>query len=492
MGNFVDIWVWLTTAAITLVGAMLTFRYKYIQTTFIFLTIFFAGALLVLHQQKNDDIKLSALPKIPQNLNNHKHQENSGKYIYKAVVMSEPVVRGKTVSCDLFITTGGMTGQKVKGHILRDTVNHNYKRLHVGDGILAVSVMRSPRNYYQSNFEYETYLKIHGFTATTFIYWNNWKKVEVSLSHLPVFVRFQIASLKFRQQLINKYRKEGIGENELAVLAALTLGDKSLLTKELRNDYSVSGSAHVLAMSGLHLSIIYFLLTFLFWGNRRRLLTQALAVITIWGFVLLAGMSASLMRSGLMLTIYALVTILNRNRASLNALSLAAIVLIIQNPRCIHDVGFQLSFMAVFFILMMLPSVEKWVSNEFLLRHRVIKAIWGMVTVTLVAQLGVLPLVIYYFGRIPCYFLLSSFIVIPCVTVILYGAVAFFVLPPLQSAIAAGLNILIGWLNSALQWIASLPGASIEGIEMNWAQVILMYLLIGVVSALIKKVALMK
>ena len=376
----------------------------------------------------------------------------------------------------------------MKAYIIRDDATQNYKRLHVGDGIIASSEMEQPRNFNASNFDYSQYLNVHGFKAITFVHSNRWRKAKVDLSGLSYLQRTRIAALKFRKLLINEYQKEGIAEKELAVMAALTLGDKSMLDNKLRNDYSISGAAHVLAMSGLHLSVIFALLSPLVVGGRNRRWAWLIVIVTIWGFVFLAGMATSLVRSALMLTAFAFASSLNRGQVSLNALSLAAIVLMICQPSCIHDVGFQMSFMAVLFLLTMLPSVVRWSNNAHTGIQRLIRRICNLAAVPIVAQLGVLPLVIYYFGRIPCYFLLANIIVIPCVTLILYGAMAFFLLFPLRHWIAAALSALVGGMNGCLQFVASLPGASIEGIHINGLQVVLLYALIFLVYVLMRKV----
>ncbi|MBQ6203870.1 MAG: ComEC/Rec2 family competence protein [Prevotella sp.] len=469
LGNTNGLWAWMVTMVVASVAALAAFRHKQLQSLLIFLTIALMGVVVSLLQQKRDTIVLPL-----------------GKTMFKAVVTSEPQQRGNFTGCDLLIVAGELSGRKVRASFYCDSTKGNGLRPHAGDGLIAASVVEKPRNYSNSNFDYVKYLKVHGISATTTVWPNGWRKLKVELGGVPLLERARIAALRLRQKMVDDYRHEGIGGNELAVMAALTLGDRSIIDRRLRDDYSISGGAHILAMSGMHLSVIYALIVMMWPGGRRRLATQVVAMVTVWAFVFLAGMSPSLLRSGLMLTVFAFVTLLNRNSMSLNALALAAIVMMGANPKCIHDVGFQMSFMAVLFILLLLPSMEEWVGPS-VKGNAVAKHAWSLAAVAIVAQLGVLPLVVYYFGRIPCYFLLTNFIVVPCVTALLYGAVGFFVLVPLRHLIAPVLSAIAGTMNGSLAMIARLPGASIENVSINGWQTLLAYVLLFLIFLLIKK-----
>lgn len=214
----------------------------------------------------------------------------------------------------------------------------------------------------------------------------------------------------------------GFNGQAYAVLAAMALGDKSSLSDELKEEYSVSGASHVLALSGLHLGIIYAILSLLFSRRRWQIVSQVLILLAIWSYVFIVGMSASVVRSAVMLTVYSFVSLLNRNRLSLNTLSVAAVVILAGSPLYLYDVGFQMSFAAVLFIIIFYrPLLE--VMPGRIRNIPIIKQIWQMTAVSVAAQIGVAPLIAFYFGRFSCYFLLTNMIVVPAATVILYGAV---------------------------------------------------------------------
>ena len=176
-----------------------------------------------------------------------------------------------------------------------------------------------------------------------------------------------------------------------------------------------------------------------------------------------------------MISTYALLSAVGRRRMSLNALALAALIILVLSPDSLFDVGFQLSFLAMLAILTLQPLANRLVSREWLLDRPVVRWLWGLLTVSVAAQIGVAPLVAYYFGRFPTYFLLTNLIVIPATTAILYLTPVALLLP------VAGALLLraVGWLNAALTFIAtSLPRASIESLRPSVLQTALVYVVI--------------
>ena len=282
--------------------------------------------------------------------------------------------------------------------------------------------------------------------------------------------------LERRDDLLARYRQvAGEDDERYAVLAAMTLGDKRALTRELRETYSITGASHVLALSGLHLGIVYLFVSWLMAGRRRFWLSQVFIILSLWAFALLTGLSVSVVRSASMLSIYALFSVAERGRASVNVLAFTAIVLLLTDARTLYDVGFQMSFAAVLSILVFMPLADALVSMERLMRHRWLRWVYVMVAVSVAAQLGVAPLIAFYFHRFSTYFLLSNFVVIPAATLILYGALAAIVVPPLMPV----LLWVVQQLNAALTLVARLPLASIDGLCPSLLQVSMVYVAVG-------------
>ncbi|MBQ9667498.1 MAG: ComEC/Rec2 family competence protein [Prevotella sp.] len=288
--------------------------------------------------------------------------------------------------------------------------------------------------------------------------------------------------LEQREVLLSRYRAQTDDEAAYAVLAAMTLGDKSALTPDLRETYSVTGASHILALSGLHLGIIYLLLTMLMLGRRGYVLSQAVVILGIWAFALLTGLSTSVTRAATMLSVYSVFSVGDRGRAPLNVLSFTAIVLLLFNARALFDVGFQMSFLSVLSILLFVPLFERLVPMEFLMRHRLIRWLYSLSAVSVAAQLGVGPLIAFYFHRFSTYFLLSNFVVIPMATLILYGALLTFLLPPAGHVLVW----LVGVLNRALGWLSALPYASIDHLQLSLLQLLMVYVLVGCLYGILR------
>ena len=263
----------------------------------------------------------------------------------------------------------------------------------------------------------------------------------------------------------------------------MVLGDKSALTQDLKDVYSVTGASHVLALSGLHLGILYTLLSLFVFRRRWQMLSQIIIILSVWAFVFLVGLSTSVVRSAMMLSVYALLSLGHRDRMSVNTLAFTALVMLIVSPLSLFDVGFQMSYLALLSILLFVPLTESLFSADYLMSHRMVRWLWGMVTVSLSAQIGVAPLIAYYFGRFSCYFLLTNFIVVPAAMLILYLSLVVLIVPSFASVLFS----VVAALNGLLTRMASIPGASIENLHPTKIQTTMIYLIIVAVYLLAVK-----
>ena len=457
--------VWFAALLATVFAILLTRNKAILNTILIFTACILLGIVLTMRQLTYT------------NLNLPKHEVR-----YKAVITSTPVKAGKIVRCDILIPDS-IRPIKVKASIFAD---NRALRLRIGDGIEASSLLDEPTNFVGSKFDYRRYLINHGYSATTFIYITDWKGQMVNLKTLSYIDRARIRALVLRHKLLDKYSKIGLSGESYAVMAAMTLGDKSALSKELKDDYSTSGASHILALSGLHLGIIYTILSLIFIRQRYKSVGVFLIICTIWIYVFIVGLPVSAIRAAVMLTIYSLISLVNRDKMSLNALSVAAVAILACSPLDIFDVGFQMSFIAVLSIFLLykpiLNAIPKHIRNL-----PIIKQMWQMAAISISAQIGVAPLIAFYFGKFSCYFLLTNFIAIPAATIIIYSATLVLTLGfvPLFVKIASWTLLhTTSLLNKSVVWIASLPGSSIEGIKINALQTVLIYIIIGVIYML--------
>lgn len=441
--------------------SLISFRRPRLCSAFLLASSALVGTILVGRQEKNASVSL------PQH-----------SVEYKAVVIDEPIEKGATVRVDLLVTSGEYKGMTVRASLQRDNADICLSGVGVGDWLSVRSRLRPPTNFAGSNFDYATYLKSRGIVALAFINWRYSRVIPPEPSAVSAFTRAKIAAMRWRHRQIVKMCSLGLSGQTLAVVSAMTLGDKSAVSASTRDAYSITGASHILALSGMHLAIIYGLISVLSLGRRLRELRELSLMLAVWVYVFMVGMSPSVTRAALMLTIYSFVGLTGRRRMSLNALAFAAILMLVANPLCLYDIGFQLSFAAVAFIVAFHGRLCGLLPYEYQQRHPVARVAWQTICMTTVAQFGTFPLVAYYFGSFSVYSLLANIVVVPAATVILYSSAAMFVAafaPLLQAAAARIVLFVVSLLNAFLLYMSHLPGASIEDIRLNALQVALAY-----------------
>jgi competence protein ComEC len=206
-------------------------------------------------------------------------------------------------------------------------------------------------------------------------------------------------------------------------------------------------------------------------------------VLTVWAFTMLAGLPVSLMRAATMISIFAIFSLGNRPHMSVNLLCLTAILFLLWNPRVLYDVGFQLSFSAVMAILTLIPfmmGLPDYGSKPKV--TGITSVLVSFLTVSLAAQIGVAPLIAYYFGRFSIYFLLTNLVVLPAAYLILCGSLLMLIVPSAAVAVV--------WIVELLNWllvlISQLPKSSIEGLHPSILQIVLYYVIVAAVCGIIK------
>lgn len=322
-------------------------------------------------------------------------------------------------------------------------------------------------------FDYARFLRRQGISGRTYVADNRWKVRAVADDEVPLRLRMA----RYRQSLSAQYFSH-LDSEEAAIVAAMSLGDKRSLAAAQRQSFSASGVSHVLALSGLHLGILFSLYSLLvvnrLRSRRGRVFASLVGVALLWGFALLVGFPLSLVRATVMFTLWQLSVVLYSDRNSLNNLALAALLILLFSPASLFDIGFQLSFTSVFFILFLTPHIPR---PRWLRRSRLLALLYGWLTVSLVAQIGTSPLVAYYFHTIPVVGLLGNLLAIPLAYVILGLALVFFLIPGFQGLTATLLGWCIRFLTGAVGWMAAWPYSHIKAYP-HWAEVMACYVLL--------------
>lgn len=407
--------------------------------------------------------------------------------VYEAVVVSQPIKKRRSMKCELAVVSGRLAGHRLNAYFQNpNSLNH----IVIGDGIEAQSVFCGFDDTYaqRGGFDWCRQRMVRGIVARTFVASDKWKRAEVSLEAMPRIDRLALSLQSLRHDLLNRLQGSALSEDSYATIAAMTLGDKTGVSAELRDTYSKAGVSHVLALSGLHLGIIYAMIALLLGRRRNTMGGLLVTLLLVWTFALMVGMSPGIVRSAAMFSVYASMTFLQRDYLTANSLALAASVMLLASPAMLWDVGFQMSFLAVMGIVICHVLLR---NNRFYVRYahrRFVGKLVSLVCISLAAQLFVLPLVMYYFGNVPFYFLLANIVVVPLTTFIIYAAMLLFVLSPLCRFtawmtvvwlwLASGVGWVVAQMNTLLKVIASLPGASADDVYISALQLSLMYVLI--------------
>lgn len=402
--------------------------------------------------------------------------------VYEAVIVGEPVEKAKATTAEVqILNEGEYIGRRVRATFMKDTASVSPHKLSIGDGVIMRCLLRRPENFVMpgeaSHFDYVRYLQIRDISLVAFVGHGDWTTATLSLSPLSILDRARLAVLKFRSSIINRLERLGLEGQSLAVAAAMSLGDKSELSSSTKDMYSLTGASHILALSGTHLGIIYFLLSFLGGRSRLRPFREFSILFAVWSYVFLVGMSPSVVRSALMITVCSFAYLTFRDRNGINSILLSASIMIVVNPVVIFDAGFLMSYSAVLSIILIARPVTELIPIAFRRRHRIFDYFWRLTSVSCAAQLGTAPLVAYFFGRLPVYFLLANYVVMPATVVVLYLSLLCVTVLPFAPVVSL-LSFAIDTLNSFLGFVAALPMSSIGGIRVSILQVVLLYSII--------------
>lgn len=356
----------------------------------------------------------------------------------------------------------------------------NQSHLQVGDLVLTYSRFQelpSPKNPYQ--FDYSAYLKKQG------IYHQIQVRDSLLIQHFKGIPGLRGKAAVFRDNINKKLIENGFGGDALALINALLLGQRQELSPQVYSDFAAAGAVHILAVSGLHVGIILLILKFVFKPLERLRRGKTIKVITIifclWGFALIAGLSPSVLRAVTMFSLLAIALESGRTNIRFSALLASAFLLLLINPNLLFHVGFQMSYLAVFAILWIVPMFEKWRP-----RYKVLSVPFDIITVTLAAQLGVGPLSVYYFNYFPGLFFLTNLVIIPFLGIILGSGILVILLTQLKIYHPLLTDIYTRMLEKLLafiQWVAGQDKFYFDEISLSVPQVLCLY--VGIIAIIV-------
>ncbi len=331
--------------------------------------------------------------------------------------------------------------------------------------------------YNPAEFNYKKYLANQNIYYQAFISPGKYQVVRKAAGNPAIAY-----ALRLRRRLVNRLQK-GISNTEAAAVAStLMLGYNAELNPDLVQAYAITGTLHVLSVSGAHVAFIYALismgLSFLSHSKYSRWFKAIFTIALIWGYALLTGFSPAVCRAVIMLSFFITGKTFYRHTGAVNLLAASAFLLLLYQPLLLADVGFQLSYCAVFGLFVVQPVLQRLIVIE----NKWLKKVWYLCSVSLAAQLATLPLSVFYFHQFPVYFLISNLlIIIPAELIIMLGGLYLLLYP--FSFISAWLGIILKYVilitNKCLIYIEHLPYASRSGIWITPAEALVLGVLVA-------------
>lgn len=388
------------------------------------------------------------------------------------------VLKPNTFSQNYIASVLSVDNTKSTGKLL---INHQldstFKLLSVDDELFLnsrISSIKPPLN--PNQFDYQKYMGYLGVYDQIRLTNTNYFKLVIAPRTIMGYAQ------EIRSNIIKKLQKEEFGEEQLGIIQALLLGERSNISENTYTNYINAGAVHILAVSGLHIGILLLLIQFLLRPLKSlpngKTIILITTVLLLWGFAFIAGLSPSIIRACSMFTFVAYAMYLNRPTNNFNILALSMFfVLLIINPNLLFQVGFQMSYAAVFAIVWIYPLLQKF----WFPKNKVVRYIWQLISVSIAAQLGVLPIGLFYFHQFPGLFFISNLLIVPALAIIL-GTGLFIIFLSLFDMVPNKLvwfyNELIGLMNTIVYWVAEQEDFILKSISFDVLQLILGYLVI--------------
>ncbi|MES2430479.1 MAG: ComEC/Rec2 family competence protein [Bacteroidota bacterium] len=407
-----------------------------------------------------------------------------GKY-YKekdwlVVRINEPIVEKiKSFKADGYVESIIRNDSIINGKgkmLLYFSKDSSVEQLHYGDKILISKNLQAIKNSGNPGaFNYERYAAFQQTFHNVFLKEKDWIKLDER--KINWFSQFIFSA---RDKILATLEKTvGANTNELGIAEALLIGYTNDLDKDLVQAYSNTGVVHIIAISGMHLGLIYVMLVWIFARTpliKKSKITQVVLILgCLWLFSILTGGSASVLRSAVMFSFITVGKTFFRQASIYNSLAASAFVMLCYNPYYLWDVGFQLSYFAVVGIIIF----QKPIYNLLYVKNKWVDKVWQLMAVSLAAQVLTFPICIYYFHQFPNLFLITNIIAVPLSTIILFAEialVAFAWIPFVGTYLGKLVSWLVWLMNKIILLVNDVPFAVWDRIPATAFTTLLLYI----------------
>lgn len=459
-----DVLWWSACLSITIAGLLVLLNLHYkgyayrLKTTIGILTYLLFTLLGIIRMLQHREI-----------IHPNHFSKHPAKYLLIKVA-EEPQEKPRVIRFRAQVSINGTaTGiRNTSGHLMVSLGKPQSIRVSYGDTLLVPATYQSiPGPQHAAQFNYRSWL------AAKNVHHQIYLNPSVEIHHRPNrSTSLRSYALALRKRQVDLLRGSIKNNEAFSVASALLLGYRSDLDEETFSAYSKTGTIHVLSVSGMHVGIIFVALQYLLSHLDRRmglrLLKLGLILIAVWFYSLLTGLSPSVLRSTIMLSCLVVAKTLQLRSNGFNILAFSAFILLLADPSYLLDVGFQLSYLAVWGLMYIQPLLYRQIAFE----NVVAGQLWKATTISLAAQWATLPLSIYYFHQFPIYFIFTNLLIIIPAALIMY--IGFAMLLVKAPFLGMALEQLIIFTNKGLSWFANLPYASWSALWLNGVQALLL------------------
>lgn len=445
------------------VSSFKKFKYKRVEGLIYFIVFVMLGSTVIQYNKQSHSLSKDLLEKQHTNI--------------LATVSEQPILlkKGGKFIVDVFaLASPGKEYIKTKGRIL--VYSSDIASIKIGDTMLFLKQYVKPIEKAMHGFEFD----YKAYMANQYVYHQAYIKQKgatvVPLSS-NAFNLFRSA-IEVRGHI--QKRLEQIFEDKeiLAISQALLIGYKASLSEELVGAFSASGTMHVLAVSGLHAGIVFMILNFLFLPFANTLNKNRIKVLVIvpslFFYAFVTGLSPSVVRAAIMLSLVLLAAALNRRGNIYNTVFATAFYMLLYNPMFLFHVGFQLSFLAVLGIVYFQPKIKRLYQAP----NKVVLYFWEIVCVSIAAQLATFPITLYYFHQFPSYFIVSNLLVLPAVflaMVFLFPSILFLNIPYIGAFFKYITSFILGFISKSVVFVESLPGSTVSNIYLHPFYIVVLF-----------------
>ncbi|WP_298541792.1 ComEC/Rec2 family competence protein [uncultured Aquimarina sp.] len=460
---------------ITIVGLSISwwytkkpFRSSHVFSVFVIITFIFFGIILVqIHHPKNNpshytNLLANEYQETPVTISFYIKERLKPTSYYEKYVITLQSIKNKNVTGNLLLQ---IPKKDIQTTLITGQSYVTYSK---------ISSISKPLN--PNQFDYAHYLSkqyiFHKIT-TDFKQLIHTKNSILSIYRIAAFIRTDINK---------KLAPYHFSQKQLSIINALLLGQRQDIDNKIFADYRDAGAIHILAVSGLHVGILLIILNLIlkplnWFGKNGKIIKTTIVILLLWCFAIIAGLSPSVLRAVTMFSFIAIGMHIRSKTSIYNALTISMFILLCLRPLLLFSVGFQLSYLAVFAIVWIQPSFVKLYRPRFYID----KVLWETFTVTIAAQLGLLPLTLFYFHQFPLLFFIANLIIIPVLGIILGFGILVVILAEvriLPNSVASTFGSCINAMNYIVHWVSKQESFLVTHISFSWRMLIIGYILI--------------